>query len=50
MADMANIMRKELQEIGYKVNVPDNRELMMYYFTTGGNMGTGPCFTENRSD
>lgn len=33
VADMANIMRKELQEIGYKVNVPDDRELMMYYFT-----------------
>lgn len=34
IADMANIMRQELAEIGYKVNVPDDRELMNYYFTT----------------
>ena len=33
-ADMANIMRQELVEIGYKVNIPDDRELMNYYFTT----------------
>ena len=32
--DMARIMRRELEEIGYKVNIPDDRELMMYYFTT----------------
>lgn len=32
--DMANLMRNELQEIGYKVNIPDNRELMIHYFTT----------------
>jgi hypothetical protein len=31
---MADLMRDELQEIGYKVNIPDNRELMIYYFTT----------------
>lgn len=34
ISDMARIMRKELEEIGYKVNIPDDRELMMYYFTT----------------
>lgn len=34
IADMANIMRDELREIGYKVNIPDDRELMIYYFTT----------------
>ena len=32
-ADMANIMRQELVDIGYKVNIPDDRELMNYYFT-----------------
>ncbi len=34
IADMADLMRNELQEIGYKVNILDNRELMIYYFTT----------------
>lgn len=33
-ADMASIMRQELVEIGYKVNIPDDRELLNYYFTT----------------
>lgn len=32
--DMVRIMRRELEEIGYKVNITDNRELMMCYFTT----------------
>lgn len=32
--DMVRIMRRELEEIGYKVNIPDDRELMMYYFAT----------------
>ena len=31
--DMANIMRDEMREIGYKVNLPDDREAMIYYFT-----------------
>lgn len=34
ISDMARIMRRELEEIGYKVNIPDDRELMMFYFTT----------------
>ena len=34
VADMANIMRHELKEIGYKVNIPDDHELIIYYFTT----------------
>lgn len=34
VADMANIMREELREINYKVNIPDDREAMIYYFTT----------------
>ncbi len=34
VADMANIMREEMREINYKVNIPDDREAMIYYFTT----------------
>ncbi len=34
ITDMANIMRSELQELGYKVNLSDNREIMIFYFTT----------------
>lgn len=34
VTDMANIMRDEMREIGYKVNIPNDREAMIYYFTT----------------
>jgi len=34
ISDMVRIMRRELEEIGYKVNITDDRVLMMYYFTT----------------
>ena len=33
VADMTNIMRNEMGELGYKVNIPDEREVMIYYFT-----------------
>lgn len=32
-SEMSRIMRRELEDVGYKVNIPDDRELMMYYFT-----------------
>lgn len=34
VADMANIMRDEMRDINYKVNIPDDSEAMIYYFTT----------------
>lgn len=33
IADMANIMREELREIGYKVNITNDHEVMICYFT-----------------